>query len=147
MNNSSEKQNTPFIRKMTIDDYDRMVELWKKTPGIGLSAADSKRNIGLFFERNPGLSFVCEIEKIIIGTVLCGHDGRRGYIYHLAVDQKYRKKGIGKELMARSLEKLHQQGILKCHLFLYNDNSDAILFYDNTGWKRRDSLLIYSKDL
>lgn len=139
--------NTTLIREMSIYDYEMMLELWKQTPGIGLSNADSKDNIGLFFERNSGLSFVCEIERKIIGTVLCGHDGRRGYIYHLAVDSAFRKQGIGKQLMTYALGKLHRQGITKCHLFLYNDNEEAILFYENTGWKRRDKLLIYSKDL
>lgn len=85
--------NTTLIREMSIYDYEMMLELWKQTPGIGLSNADSKDNIGLFFERNSGLSFVCEIERKIIGTVLCGHDGRRGYIYHLAVDSAFRKQG------------------------------------------------------
>jgi ribosomal protein S18 acetylase RimI-like enzyme len=135
------------IREMTIYDYDQMVVLWKRTQGIGLSDADSKDNLGIFFERNPGSSFVCEVKEKIIGTVLCGHDGRRGYIYHLAVDSTFRKQGIGKKLMAKSLEKLRQLGIAKCHLFLYDDNKDAMMFYESTGWKRRHNLLIYSKDL
>ncbi len=138
--------NTFHIREMTIADFDSMIELWKRTPGIGLSDADSKENINTFLERNTKLSLVCEINQKIIGTVLCGHDGRRGYIYHLAVDDAFRKKGIGKELVEQSLVKLRQQGISKCHLFLYNDNEDAMQFYEKTGWKRRYDLLIYSKD-
>lgn len=132
---------------MTIHDYDQMVNLWKRTSGVGLSDADSKENINLFLKRNLGLSFVCETNSQIIGTVLCGHDGRRGYIYHLAVNDGFRKQGIGKKLMAQALKKLRQQGIARCHLFLYSDNEDAMKFYKSTGWKRRDNLLIYSKDL
>ena len=132
---------------MSIGDYDRIVALWKRTTGIGLSDADTKENILRFLERNPGLSFVCESEKKILGTVLCGHDGRRGYIYHLAVDDASRKQGIGKKLMASSLEKLRLQGIAKCHLFLYTDNETAMRFYEKTGWMKRGNLLIYSKDL
>jgi N-acetylglutamate synthase len=136
-----------LVREMTIGDYEQMIALWKNTPGVGLSDADSKRNINQFLERNPGMSFVCEIDKRIIGTVLCGHDGRRGYIYHLAVDHAFRKQGIGKELMTRALEKLSRKRIAKCHLFLYSDNEDAIQFYDHTGWTKRSNLLIYSKNL
>jgi ribosomal protein S18 acetylase RimI-like enzyme len=136
-----------LIHEMSIADYDRMIELWKRTPGIGLSDADSRENINRFLDRNPGLSFVCEIDQKITGTVLCGHDGRRGYIYHLAVDDRFRKIGIGKELVAQSLDRLRRQGIMKCHLFLYNDNDTAIQFYESTGWRKRGNLLIYSKDL
>jgi len=136
-----------YIREMVVGDYEKMITLWKNIPGIGLSDADSKRNISQFLERNPGLSFVYEIEKRIIGTVLCGHDGRRGYIYHLAVDHEFRKQGIGKELMAYCLEKLIRKRITKCHLFLYSDNEDAIQFYNHIGWEKRSNLLIYSKNL
>jgi len=132
---------------MMVGDYEQMITLWKSTPGIGLSDADSKRNISQFLERNPGLSFVCQLERRIIGTVLCGHDGRRGYIYHLAVDSSFKKQGIGKGLMERSLAKLRLKRITKCHLFLYRDNEDAIQFYDHIGWEKRSNLLIYSKNL
>jgi N-acetylglutamate synthase len=139
--------NKTNVREMVVSDYEKMVTLWKNTPGIGLSDADSKRNISQFLERNPGLSFVFEIEKRIIGTVLCGHDGRRGYIYHLAVDREFRKQGIGKELIASCLEKLNRKRIAKCHLFLFSDNEDAMKFYSKIGWEKRSNLLIYSKNL
>ncbi len=132
---------------MTIDDYDRITAVWKRTTGIGLSDADTKENILYFLQRNPGLSFVCESGETIVGTVLCGHDGRRGYIYHLAVDDAARKRGIGRQMMARALENLRRQKIAKCHLFLYADNDSAMRFYEKTGWVRRGNLLIYSKDL
>jgi N-acetylglutamate synthase len=147
MNNAASKNSSVTFREMTIYDYRKMTELWKRTPGIGLSNADSVDNIRIFFERNSGLSYICEIGNMLIGTVLCGHDGRRGYIYHLAVDDEQRRKGIGKELIKRCLDKLRQKGIAKCHLFLYSDNKDAVSFYEGTGWKRRDNLIIYSKDL
>lgn len=132
---------------MTMNEYDQMIELWKRTPGIGLSDADSRKNIAQFLERNPGQSFVCESDRRIVGTVLCGHDARRGYIYHVAVDDAFRKQGIGKELMAQALDALRKQGISKCHLFLYSDNEGAIRFYEKNGWIKRGNLLIYSKDL
>ncbi len=132
---------------MTLVDYDQLIALWSDMPGIGLSDADSKSNIAKFLERNPGLCFVCESEGVIIGTVLCGHDSRRGYIYHLAVDEQYRKQGIGKELLEKSLEGLKKIGIQRCHLFLYNDNISAMEFYQKTGWMKRGNLIIYSKNL
>jgi ribosomal protein S18 acetylase RimI-like enzyme len=135
------------IRDMVISDYEQIVDLWKNSPGIGLSDADSKRNISQFLERNPGLSFVYEREKKIVGTILCGHDGRRGYIYHVAVDPAWKRQGIGKKLIAQSLAKLNLKRIAKCHLFLFHDNKDAMQFYDHIGWERRSNLLIYSKNL
>jgi ribosomal protein S18 acetylase RimI-like enzyme len=132
---------------MVMHDYDQMIALWTNMPGIGLSDADSEENITRFLERNAGLSLVCETDGRIVGTVLCGHDGRRGYIYHLAVDDALRKKGIGKKLIEQSLAGLQQAGIAKCHLFLFNDNEIAIAFYEKTGWKKRENLLIYSKEL
>ncbi|MBN1398529.1 MAG: GNAT family N-acetyltransferase [Bacteroidetes bacterium] len=136
-----------FIREIVVGDYEQMILLWKNTPGIGLSDADTKRNISMFLERNPGLSFVYEVDKKIIGTVLCGHDARRGYIYHLAVAENFKKQGIGRILIEHCLEKLRNKRITKCHLFIFRDNEEAVQFYEHTGWKKRSDLLIYSKNL
>jgi len=97
------------IREMQIDDYDEVFDLWRKTLGMGLSKADEKENMLRFLFRNVGLSYVCCLEDIIIGTVLCGHDGRRGYIYHVTVAEEYRGKGIGRALVTfLSLQKMKQ---------------------------------------
>jgi ribosomal protein S18 acetylase RimI-like enzyme len=136
-----------FLRDMIISDYDQVIALWKRTSGLGLSGVDSLEGIGKFLERNPGLCFVCEKEKNILGTILCGHDGRRGYIYHLAVDEKYRKRGIGRQLTELSLDALRLLGIVKCHLFVYLNNNEAELFYDRMGWQKRTTLDIFSKDV
>jgi len=135
------------FREMTISDYDRILVLWQKTSGLGLSEADSREGILTFLERNPGLCFVCEEGEGLIGTILCGHDGRRGYIYHLAVDEAYRKLGIGRQLTQQSLDALHLQEISKCHLFVYRENKEAELFYDRLGWQKRTALNIFSKDI
>ena len=135
------------IREILISDYARMIDLWKQSDGIGLSEADTEENIERFLKRNPGLSFVCVSGDNLLGTVLCGHDGRRGYIYHLAVETGSKRKHIGGDLMARALAQLRQMGILRCHLFLYDTNEDAKAFYERTGWMRRKNLLIYSKDI
>ncbi|MGD0036352.1 MAG: GNAT family N-acetyltransferase [Bacteroidota bacterium] len=139
------KENS--FREMTINDYNRILALWQKTPGLGLSDADLLKGIRAFLERNPGLCFVCEEGERLIGTILCGHDGRRGYIYHLTVDETYRKRGIGRQLTQQSLDALHLRGISKCHLFVYRDNKEAELFYDRLGWQRRTTLDIFSKDI
>ena len=136
-----------FVREMAISDYDRVLDLWKRTSGLGLSGVDSRQGILTFLNRNPGLCFVFEEEKKILGTILCGHDGRRGYIYHLAVDEIYRKRGIGRQLTEMSLDALRQAGIAKCHLFVYRDNKEAELFYDRMDWQKRTTLDIFSKDI
>lgn len=139
--------NSYSLREMIINDYDRVLTLWQRTPGMGLSDADAREGIYTFLKRNPGMSFVCEEGERIIGTILCGHDGRRGYIYHLAVDDAYRKRGIGRQLTQLSLDALRRVGIAKCHLFVYRDNEVAELFYDRMGWQKRTTLDIFSKDV
>ena len=135
------------LSEMAISDYDRVLALWQKTHGLGLSDADSREEIGGFLKRNPGLCFICKEGELLIGTILCGHDGRRGYIYHLAVDEAYRKKGIGRQLTQKSLDALQRIGIAKCHLFVYRNNEEAELFYDRMGWQKRTTLDIFSKDV
>jgi ribosomal protein S18 acetylase RimI-like enzyme len=134
-------------REMTIEDYDRIYQFWSSTDGMGLSEADSRHNIDVFLQRNKGLSFVCEDGSKIVGTILCGHDGRRGYIYHVAVDENYRRKGIGRELVAKALNGLTQEGITKCHLFVFFTNELGMTFWSSLGWELRKDIAIYSKFL
>lgn len=134
-----------LIQEMKIDDYSEIYELWCNTPGMGLSDADMHENIHSFLLRNNGLSFVCRYEDRIIGTILCGHDGRRGYIYHVTVAEKYRGRGIGKMLVDKSLQKLKEEGINKCHLFVFRDNEIGNAFWSTTGWTKREDIFVYSK--
>ena len=94
------------IREIHFDDYSKIYDLWRKTSGMGLSDADSSENILKFLSQNKGMSFCYEQNQTIVGTILCGHDGRRGYIYHVTVDTQYRGTGIGRILVHRSLQKL-----------------------------------------
>ena len=135
------------IRELTIDDYQSVYQLWKETEGIGLSNADSKEGIRSFLERNPGLSYVALQENKIVGAALCGHDGRRGYIHHLAVAKTHRKQGIGKSLVGRCIYALMRIGISKCHLFVFDDNGDAIEFWNKIGWEKRVELTMMSQYL
>lgn len=133
------------IHEMQISDYDEAHKLWSNTPGVGLSDADSQENICKFLLRNRGLSFVCRHENIIIGTILCGHDGRRGYIYHVTVAEKYRGRGIGRMLVEKSLQRLKEEGINKCHLFVFRDNIVGNAFWRAQGWTKREDIFAYSK--
>jgi ribosomal protein S18 acetylase RimI-like enzyme len=136
-----------LYREATIKDYDQMYQLWGNTEGMGLSDSDTKENIEKFLNKNQGLNYVCEEGEKIIGTILCGEDGRRGYLYHLAVDKEYRRSGIGKQLVEIVLKNLKKRGIIKCHLFVYYENELGKTFWEKTGWYKRDELLIYSKDI
>lgn len=135
------------IREMNIDDYEPVYSLWGDIEGIGLSDADSKEGIKRFLARNPGLSFIAMDGEQIIGGALCGHDGRRGYIHHLAVAKSHRKQGIGKSLVGRCMYALMRIGISKCHLFVYDDNQEAIIFWNKVGWTERVELMMMSQQL
>lgn len=135
------------IREMTIDDYGQIYDLWSRTPGVGLSNADSKESISKFLLRNKGLSSCCINDNKIIGTILCGHDGRRGYIYHVTVDTEYRGAGIASQLVLRSLNELRLLGIQKCHLFVFEDNKVGNSFWSKAGWVKRNDILVYSKSI
>ena len=133
--------------KMTIADYNETIELWKNSPGIALSKADSKNNIAQFIARNPGLGFVARDGEKLVGAVLCGNDGRRGYLYHLAVAVDYHRLGIGKTLTKKVLSALKDQGIQKCHIFVIADNLEGMRFWQKTGWKKREDIFLMSFDL
>lgn len=133
------------IREMRIEDYDFVIKLWADTEGIGLSEADSRENITIYLQRNPGLSFIAQKNSEVVGAILCGHDGRRGYLHHLAVKKDYRLKGLGKELVQNCLLRLKVAGIDKCHIFVFQENKEGMKFWDSNGWQIRHDLHIMSK--
>jgi len=135
------------IREMQIDDYARSMALWKRCEGIGLSSADDREPVQSFLAHNPGLCFIALSAEKVIGTVLCGFDGRRGALYHLAVDPAFRHQGIGEALVTRCLEGLQRAGGQKCHLMVFQENTNAQAFYAQTGWYLRDNIVVMSKDL
>ncbi|MFB5761672.1 GNAT family N-acetyltransferase [Paenibacillus medicaginis] len=136
-----------LIRSMSMDDYGEALELWHSVEGLAVSEADSPEQLGRYLERNHGFSFVCVIESRIAGTLLSGHDGRRGYMYHLAVDPAYRSRGIASQLVEHALEALRREGIDKCHIFVISDNETGKRFWSANGWEQRSGFYVYSKSV
>ena len=128
-------------------DLEKCIALWSSMPGIKIqeSGEDSIEGLAAFLDRNVGLSFTAKINDCIIGTVMGGHDGRRGFIYHLAVTPAHRRKGIAKKLLEMSVEKLREARIPKCALFVLNDNAVGLAFYEAEGWQRNEISSVYSK--
>jgi ribosomal protein S18 acetylase RimI-like enzyme len=124
------------IRRMVIGDYERAYELWLASEGVGLIRADQRENIERFLKRNEGLSFVAVEGEKIVGTVLCGQDGRRGHLYHLAVRQEYKRRGIGKELVRRVIEALEKEGYDSCQIMVFAENKAAMKFWEKHGWQK-----------
>jgi N-acetylglutamate synthase len=136
------------IRPFAMEDYEPAYELWSSTPGVGLSDSDGKDSINSFLERNPCLSFVAvDGDGTLRGTVLAGHDGRRGFLYHLAVCPSCRRQGAGEQLVLAALSALRRQNILKCHIMVLEDNIPGQAFWGTQEWLKRDNLLIFSKNL
>jgi ribosomal protein S18 acetylase RimI-like enzyme len=133
------------INPMSISEYREVYDLWDGTPGIGLSSSDEENEIAAFLEHNPGLSLVAREGDKLAGAVLCGHDGRRGYIRHLAVAESFRRTGVGGVLIERCLAALRESGIPKCHLFVYRSNAGVVAFWESTGWIARSDLSLMSQ--
>ncbi len=123
------------------------VHLWQITEGIGLSESDSPEHIAAYLKRNPGMSFVAISGDVLIGAVLSGTDGRRGYLHHLAVDPAWRGLGIGRRLVAHCLQALRRAGLPKCHLFLFRANRSGRRFWEHIGWSLRSDLDVVSIEL
>jgi N-acetylglutamate synthase len=135
------------IRELTMEDYGACIALWERTEGVGLSAADSPQNVTSFLARNPGMSFVAVEGGTIAGALMCGSDGRRGFLYHLAVAGEFRRRGIGAKLVERCLSRLRDLGMRKCHIFVMADNAEGQRFWKRTGWQLRTDLLVFSHDV
>lgn len=131
-------------RTMTIEDYDAAVALWLSTEGVRLRDADSREGIEKYLLRNPGLSFVAEVAEELVGTIMAGHDGKRGYVQHLSVSDAHRRLGIATRLVSLCLEALKNEGILKSHLMILPENEVAQKFWANQGWACRSDILLYS---
>ena len=136
------------IRVMTIDDYEGVYDLWIHTPGMGLNTTDdSKEGITQYIKRNPTSSFVAEYEGKIIGVIMAGHDGRRGFIHHTAVLPTYRKQGIGTKLVEHAMCALEKEGIHKVSLVVFSKNELGNAFWEGIGFTSRDDLTYRNKNI
>lgn len=125
-------------------DYDKVYELWQTISGFGLrSIDDSKEGIDKFIKRNPNTSVVAMVDGEIVGSVLCGHDGRTGYLYHVCVRRDMRRKGIGRKMVVRAMLKLQEEGINKVSLIAFTDNVGGNAFWKEVGWKKREDVNFY----
>jgi putative acetyltransferase len=138
---------TVSIEPMTIDCYEEVIAFWRAVEGIGMNDADERGCLKAYLARNPDMSFVAKARGRIIGTALCGHDGRRGYLNHLAVSEPHRNMGIGRRLTDHCLESLKKTGINKCHLFVYRSNTEGKRFWEGLGWTPRSDMQVVSKTL
>lgn len=135
-----------MIRLMTTDDYDGLFLMWQNTPGMGLrSLDDSREGISLFLKRNPNTNFAAYEDGRLVGAILSGHDGRRGYIYHTVVLPEYRRKGIASALVDSAVTALEKEGITRVCLNVMETNEIGKKFWLSKGWKKKDFLGFYSK--
>lgn len=133
-----------IIREMKISDYNEIYQLWQITSKRALSKADEKIQMERYLDHNAGMSQVAVIDGKIVGTVLAGHDGRRGFIHHMAVLPEYRRRGIGRALAQKAIEKIKAEGIDKTHIFCYKNNETGQSFWSNFGFSRRNDVYVYS---
>lgn len=128
-------------------DYQAVIHLWENAgPGIHVRRSDAPNEISKKLERDPDLFLVAEVAGNIVGSVLGGYDGRRGMMYHLAVDPSDRRLGIGEALMSELEVRLRSKGCIRYYLLVTTDNQNAINFYEKRGWERLN-LYAYGKDL
>ena len=125
-------------------DYDAVIALMQQTPGVTLRDADSRDATARYLARNPGLSFVAEQAELLIGCVMCGHDGRRGYLQHVIVSPEHRKKGIAQKMVSLCIERLEALGIVKTHIDVLVTNESAVQYWVKRGWLRRDDIYRFS---
>ncbi|MFC6254087.1 GNAT family N-acetyltransferase [Secundilactobacillus hailunensis] len=136
------------IRQMVPDDYESAYQLWTRTPGMNLKSLDnSYEGIKKIIDCNPKLCFVAEDQQQIVGTLLGGTDGRKGYFYHTAVDERYRHQHIGSQLIQLVLEGFKKQGVQKVGLFTTNDNLEGKTFWKHLGFSEREDITYLDKDL
>lgn len=133
-----------MIRVMTIDDYDEVYKLWLTIHGFGIrSIDDSKEGVEKFLKRNPTTSVVAVEDGHVVGSILCGHDGRRGCLYHVCVDKDYRNHGLGRQMVTAALKALDEEGINTVSLIAFKNNEIGNGFWKDIKWNKREDLNYY----
>jgi ribosomal protein S18 acetylase RimI-like enzyme len=138
------RQVTYMVRTMTIEDYEGVSALWKTINGFAIrSVDDSREGVEAFLRRNPTTSVVAEEDGRIVGAILCGHDGRRGCLYHVCVHKDYRRHGIGKAMVVKCMQELKNEKINKVSLIAFTKNDIGNAFWNCIGWTKREDLNYY----
>jgi ribosomal protein S18 acetylase RimI-like enzyme len=135
------------IREFSINDYDAAIELWQRVEGLEIAEGDDREGVAQFLARNPGLSRVATDESVIVGVALCGHDGRRGHVYHLAVDPAYQGRGLGKRLLDESLADLRRTGVKRVIIMVADDNASGRQFWKRSGFEEISGAIAMGIDL
>ena len=133
------------LSRMTNSDLEAALDLWGQTEGVGLNESDTPDRLRAYLDRNPGLSLIARDGARLVGAALCGHDGRRGYLHHLAVLREYRGRGLGRRMVESCLASLAAIGIIKCNIFLYADNEPGKQFWNRCGWSARNDLSVLQR--
>ena len=132
------------VRSMQIEDYDQVYALWMTIHGFSIRTIDdSREGVERFLKRNPGISVVAEMDGRVVGAILCGHDGRRGSLYHVCVHEDYRMHGIGRAMVVHCMNALQQEGINKVSLIAFTKNDIGNAFWKQIGWTKREDLNYY----
>lgn len=133
-----------LFREMVPEDYDQVYQLWLSIHGFGIrSMDDSREGVERFLKRNPKTCVVAEQNGRVVGSILCGHDGRRGSFYHVCVAEDYRKHGVGCQMACFAVEALKREGISKVNLVAFKTNAMGNEFWKNAGWTQREDLNYY----
>ncbi len=137
------------LRTIQIEDYDALWQCWSNEPGIALYECDTRQGIAAYLQRNPDLSVLIEVEgadgaSCIIGSLLCGHDGRRGFVHHMWIAAAYRRQGLAETLFKEASARLAAIGIQKTHLFVQDANGSAQEFWHAIGCEEREDLRLFS---
>lgn len=133
-----------MIRLMTIEDYDQVRALWMTIKGFAIrSLDDSREGVERFLKRNPSTSVVAVEDNKVVGAILCGHDGRRGCLYHVCVSPGYRRRGVGKAMVSFCMDALKKEHVNKVSLIAFTKNDIGNAFWHNVGWIQREDLNYY----
>lgn len=138
------KEKEIMIRTMKKEDYDEIYALWMTIQGFGIRTIDdSREGVERFLDRNPTTSIVAQCDNRIVGSILCGHDGRRGCFYHVCVHQEYRKRGIGKSMAVAAMKALRAEHINKVSLIAFKTNEVGNRFWQHESWNEREDVNYY----
>jgi len=134
-------------REFRIEDYEMAVDLWNRSEGLDVAEGDERETIRAFLDRNPGLSRIATDGSKIVGAVLCGHDGRRGYIYHLAVDPAFQGRGLARCLIDECVSGLKRAGLQRANILVATDNPRGLEFWRRCGWEDIDGAAPMGRDV